>query len=1393
MRRTFLFLLLLSLCISGTAIERSEEEMVQAAISVLNGSVGANHKVQRHSSIKKLKQMSELAIYGYDDGGFAVITADTRFRAVIGYSETLFSGTAVPCGFEWWLKSINSVMESGDCMNEPLSKVKKSELKASVAPLMTTKWGQGHPYNDLCTWNGHQFVTGCVATAMAQVMKYHKYPQKGTDSYSYVIHYTDLGDAEFSSNFSEHQYDWNNMLNQYNSGGYSSEQANAVALLMSDCGIAVGMIYRSSVSSAYFMMIDYALKKYFSFTDGTERYFRSDHSTEDWMNLIYEAINNGRPIIYRGAESETDSNGHAFVLHGYDEQGNVYVNWGWNGSFDGYYSIDLLNPGSDNYSYGQCMVLAVPGQKSEYDLTYYLNGVVYKSYKKAAGETIVPEPAPEKEGYTFSGWSEVPSIMPAHDLNIYGELISPYQLDGHEYCDLELPSGNVWASNNYGASNELQSGEYLNWYSNGEITQSWGDKWFTPSRADFQELIDNCSWTWESNNGVNGYKVTGKNGNFMFLPASGFQVMGMPQSFGQQLYYWTTDTGNEGGAYTFCGASTWYHANNTTNTGLVTCPIRPVAKGINGNKEYTLCYMVDGSVYKSFQLKEGDLIIPEPEPHKEGYTFSGWSDIPATMPAHDVIVTGSFISNTQIQGHEYVDLGLPSGNVWATLNYGSSAISASGNYASWNSTDIVAAGWGDKWSIPTREDFKELLNYCAWTWGVRDGINGYIVTGTNGNSIFFPASGFQIMGSTQSYGSQLYYLTSTLDNDPSFVYVLSGHSGSVDVNAVYNIALMACPIRPVAKNTVVRPTYELRYMVDGTLYKSYKLEEGAAITPEPAPVREGYTFSGWSEIPATMPAQDVTIYGSFISTCQIDGHAYVDLYLPSGNAWAITNISDMPPYYEHEHTWWPWSDSRDNVKQLWGNQWSTPSKSDFQELIDYCTWTWEKHNGFFGYRVTGRNGKSIFLTALGYVKENQFLDDGTKLLYWTSDKSSPDTNGFPFALYADPSNTINVDNYYDSNVIQCPIRPVSKNSIERQYFTLKYLVDGELYKSIQVQELAHITPEPAPEKEGYTFSGWDSVPSTMPAHDVTVKGTFTINKYRLTYKMNGELFKEYLVEYQAKMPVPEIPYDDGYDYSYVYEQLNMVNLRYGGVMPAWDVTVDLFLYPRSFKLTYMLDGKEYKVVNQLYDTEITPEPAPEKEGYSFSGWEGLPERMPAKDVTATGTMTVNKYKLIYVIDGEVYKTLTLEYGATVTIEPNPTKEGHTFMGWSNLPQIMPAHDVTVTGSFTVNKYVLTYLLDGMLYKTLEVDYGSTIIPEPAPERDGYSFSGWIGLPETMPAHMVIVTGTFTSGIVTLEQLPQGSYRIYTPDGKLLDKPRKGLNMVVMADGTVKKLVVKEKE
>ena len=184
----------------------------------------------------------------------------------------------------------------------------------------------------------------------------------------------------------------------------------------------------------------------------------------------------------------------------------------------------------------------------------------------------------------------------------------------------------------------------------------------------------------------------------------------------------------------------------------------------------------------------------------------------------------------------------------------------------------------------------------------------------------------------------------------------------------------------------------------------------------------------------------------------------------------------------------------------------------------------------------------------------------------------------------------------------------------------------------------------------------------------------------------------------------------------------------------------------EYQLTYMVDGAEYKKYSIKEGETITPEPSPTKEGYTFSGWSNIPTTMPANDVTVTGSFSKNTYKLTYMVDGQVYKTVSYEYGAAIATVAAPTKEGYTFSGWSNTLLTMPARDVTISGTFSKNAsstYTLTYWVDGKEYKSVDYAPGAIIMAEPAPTKEGYEFSGWSNLPKTMPERDVTVTGSFS--------------------------------------------------
>ena len=316
-------------------------------------------------------------------------------------------------------------------------------------------------------------------------------------------------------------------------------------------------------------------------------------------------------------------------------------------------------------------------------------------------------------------------------------------------------------------------------------------------------------------------------------------------------------------------------------------------------------------------------------------------------------------------------------------------------------------------------------------------------------------------------------------------------------------------------------------------------------------------------------------------------------------------------------------------------------------------------------------------------------------------------------------------------------------------YCITYKVDGKTYQTDSIAFGATITPVAAPQKEGYTFTGWDGLPDVMPAEDVEVSALFDVNVYRITYKVDGKTYQTDSIAYGTTIVPVDAPTQTGRTF-----------VGWDGLpetMPAKDVEVTAKFDVNVYRLTYKVDGKTYQTDSIAYGATIVPPTAPTKIGHTFVGWDGLPETMPAKDVEVTAKFDVNVYRITYKVDGKTHQTDSIAYGATIVPPTVPKKTGHTFTGWDGLPETMPAKDVEVTAKFDVNVYRLTYKVDGKTYQTDSIAYGATIVPPTAPTKTGHTFTGWDGLPETMPAKDVEVTAKFDVNV----------YRItYKVDGKI---------------------------
>ena len=301
-------------------------------------------------------------------------------------------------------------------------------------------------------------------------------------------------------------------------------------------------------------------------------------------------------------------------------------------------------------------------------------------------------------------------------------------------------------------------------------------------------------------------------------------------------------------------------------------------------------------------------------------------------------------------------------------------------------------------------------------------------------------------------------------------------------------------------------------------------------------------------------------------------------------------------------------------------------------------------------------------------------------------------------------------------------------------YVITYKVDGEVYATDTIARASAVTPLEEPVREGYTFSGWSEIPETMPGHDVTVSGTFTINKYLVTFAIDGVVITFDTQEYGTAIVPPEVSEREGYTFS------GWLNLPES--VPAYDITINGSYTINKYLITYIVGDEVYHTDSIAYGTYITSIKNPVKEGYTFNGWGEIPEKMPTNDVTVIGTFSINKYKVTYTADNVTIYTDSIVYGGQIKDIASPTKEGYSFGGWEKSHQTMPAYDVVINGTFIINKYQISYVVGRETIHTDSITYNERITPIESPEQEGFTFSGWIGVPGIMPAYDVTVGGEF---------------------------------------------------
>ena len=425
MRKGLLLFSLFMMCLPLMAEQRTVQEAQNVANNYMR--VKASHHMLGVSTQKPELSLSmtgmsvdkKVDYYVFNNGkdnGFIIVSGDDKAAPVLGYcDEGSIDPENMPDGLRYWLDCYAEQMQYLRSHPESAFVPQSTESTICVSPLIRTNWNQNSPFNDLCPTYGTdntRAMTGCVATAAAQVMNYHQWPKQGVGEFSYECNVNNQGNQTLSANFGATTYDWDNMLNNYFEGNYNEAEGNAVATLMYHVGVGARMKYGVTSSTPTFYVME-AMKTYFKYNKGMKLYTRDKSLSAQWDSLLRNELINARPVIYTGFTPTVGA--HCFVLDGCNADGYYHFNWGWGGTSNGYFLITSLNPSEQG----------IGSYEGGYNASQEFIGNIYPDQG---------EPAPEKylEATCYKIWPEAASVPLGQKIPINFRFLTFYG-DGYGY------------------------------------------------------------------------------------------------------------------------------------------------------------------------------------------------------------------------------------------------------------------------------------------------------------------------------------------------------------------------------------------------------------------------------------------------------------------------------------------------------------------------------------------------------------------------------------------------------------------------------------------------------------------------------------------------------------------------------------------------------------------------------------------------------------------------------------------------------------------------------------------------------------------------------------------------------------------------------------------------
>lgn len=335
------------------------------SVLLLNSISAQNNMMLVHST-------QAIKVYNLEPEGFVIVSTDNATSEILGFSDHgSFDADSIPVGLADLLESYErEILQFGSHVARPqvnLSILAGKPDNVAVNPLLKTKWAQTMYYNEACPEDskgsgGHAMV-GCGAVVMGQVMCYWQYPEHGRGSRTYTANYSSYGYGDYgvlSADFENTYYDYENMpVKLYTTS--TEAEVEAVSTLLYHCGVACNMVYGPTASTSQSSNIVDAMTRYFRFQNTVEYVEKSQYSSTGWHNLIQSELNDSAPFFYGASGSY---GGHVFVCDGYGTTGSdtyYHLNWGWAGSYDGWYKISAFNPGPYDFNNNHAAIIGIRG------------------------------------------------------------------------------------------------------------------------------------------------------------------------------------------------------------------------------------------------------------------------------------------------------------------------------------------------------------------------------------------------------------------------------------------------------------------------------------------------------------------------------------------------------------------------------------------------------------------------------------------------------------------------------------------------------------------------------------------------------------------------------------------------------------------------------------------------------------------------------------------------------------------------------------------------------------------------------------------------------------------------------------------------------------------------